>query len=405
MRVLCVNRYFWPDHSATSQLLSDLAFQLAARGVAVTVITSRQHYDDAAASLPPHQVERGVRVLRVWSTRFGRAGLVGRALDYLSFYVSVFWALLWLTRAGDVVLSKTDPPMVGVVAAVVARVRRLHRVNWLQDIFPEVAQAAGLTVAQGRLGRLAQGLRDWSLRGARNVVLGERMAAVLRARGIGAVSVIANWADGSAIRSLPAADNPLRAQWGLAGKFVVGYSGNLGRVHDASAIVAAAELLREHPGVIFLIVGSGNRSETLRAEVARRGLDNVVFQAYQPRELLGQSLTVPDLHLVSLSPAFEGLVVPSKFYGIAAAGRACVFIGDDDGEIARLLREGECGLTVAEGDGAALAAAILALHADPARCDAMGAGARRLFKARFDMPVALARWEAVLRQAATGAVE
>lgn len=404
MRVLCVNRYFWPDHSATSQLLSDLAFQLAAHGVAVTVITSRQHYDDAAASLPPHEVERGVRVLRVWSTRFGRSGLAGRALDYLSFYASVFWALLWYTRAGDVVLSKTDPPMVGVVAAVLARGRRLHRVNWLQDIFPEVAQAAGLPVVQGRLGRFAQGLRDWSLRGARNVVLGERMAAVLRARGVGAVSVIHNWADGSAIRPLPAADNPLRAQWGLAGKFVVGYSGNLGRVHDVSAIVAAAELLREHHEVVFLFVGGGNRSETLHGEVMRRGLDNVVFQAYQPRELLGQSLTVPDVHLVSLSPAFEGLVVPSKFYGIAAAGRACVFIGDDDGEIARLLREGECGLTVAEGDGAALAAAILALHADPARCDAMGAAARRLFEARYDMPVALARWDAVLQQAAAGAV-
>ena len=131
-----------------------------------------------------------------------------------------------------------------------------------------------------------------------------------------------------------------------------------------------------------------------------RRLTNVVFQPYQPRDMLGQSLTLPDVHLVSLRAEFEGFVVPSKFYGIAAAGRPCVFIGDADGEIARLLGEGECGLTVPDGDGAALAAAILELRNDPARAQAMGAAARRMFEARFDMPVALARWDAVLAEAA-----
>ena len=115
--------------------------------------------------------------------------------------------------------------------------------------------------------------------------------------------------------------------------------------------------------------------------------------------MLGQTLTLPDVHLVSLRPEFEGLAVPSKFYGIAAAGRASVFIGDGDGEIARLLREGDCGLTVPDGDGAALAEAILALRSDRARGEAMGAAARRLFDAQFDMPLALARWQAVLRSA------
>jgi len=402
LRVVCVNRFFWPDHSATSQLLADLAFHLAARGGAVTVITSRQRYDDATAALAPREHERGVRIVRVWSTRFGRAGLFGRALDYLSFYLSAFVALLFCVRAGDVVLSKTDPPMLGVLAAVLARVRRIHRVSWLQDVFPEVAQAAGLRAARGTVGRIVCSVRDWSLQGATNVVLGEWMKSLLQARGVSSLVVLPNWADGAAIWPLLAADNPLRADWGLAGRFVVGYSGNLGRVHDSSAIIDAAHRLRNDSSVVFLFIGGGKESDALRRAVSLQRLPNVVFRPYQPREALAHSLSLPDVHLVSLRAEFEGMVVPSKVYGVMAAGRPCIFIGDEDGEVARMLHEGECGVTVPATDGSALAAAIITLRDEPAFCRAMGEAARRTFDARFDLPVALARWDQVLAQAVRG---
>lgn len=400
MHVVCVNRFFWPDLSATSQLLTDMAFHFATHGNAVTVITSRQRYDDASVVLAPLGSERGVEIVRVWSTRFGRGGMVGRALDYLSFYLSALWALLMLVRAGDVVISKTDPPVVGVLAATVARIRRIHRVNWLQDVFPEVAQAAGMRVVGGLLGRLVASVRDWSLRGATNVVLGGRMKSLLQGRRVSSLVVVPNWADGQAIRPLPAAANPLRAEWNLTGRFVVGYSGNLGRVHESATIIDAAERLRDDASVVFVFIGGGKESDALREAVAQRGLTNVVFRPYQPREALALSLTLPDVHLVSLRPEFEGMVVPSKVYGVMAAGRPSIFIGDAQGEVACLLREGQCGMTVPMADGAALAQAIVALRDDTARCVAMGEAARRMFDLHFDMPVALARWDRVLSNVA-----
>lgn len=403
MRIVCVNRFFWPDHSATSQLLGDLVFHLTAKGNTVKVITSRQRYDDAAAALLPYECERGVEIVRVWSTSFGRGGMAGRALDYLSFYLSVLWTSMAWVRAGDVIISKTDPPVVGVLAALVGLTKRIHRVNWLQDVFPEVAQAAGMHIADGVVGRIVASVRDWSLRGATNVVLGERMRSLLQARGASSLVVLPNWADGRAIHPLPAACNSLRTEWDLAGRFVVGYSGNLGRVHDSSAIIEAAISLRHDPSVVFLFIGGGKESEALRMAVLQRGLSNVVFQPYQQREALAVSLTLPDVHLVSLRPEFEGMVVPSKLYGVMAAGRPCIFIGDDNGEVALLLREGNCGVTVPSTDGAALAQAIIALRGDPAQCMAMGEAARRMFEARFDMPVALARWDRVLAEVVSGA--
>src|SRR5262249_41749606 len=117
--------------------------------------------------------------------------------------------------------------------------------------------------------------------------------------------------------------------------------------------------------VCWLFIGSGALFEPLKAEIARRGLTSVRFEPYRPRALLAQSLSAADVHLVSLRPVLEGLIVPSKFYGICAAGRPTLFIGDGDGEIARLIRRHDCGRSVCAGDGAGLAQTVLELAADP----------------------------------------
>ena len=393
-----VNRFFYPDHSATSQLLSDLAFFLAARGYRVCVITSRQGYEDPRAQWPARESLRGVTVYRVWTSRCGRDFLPGRALDYLTFYASIGWRLLRLLGPGDVVVAKTDPPLLSVVAGWAARARRATLVNWLQDLFPEVATALGVGTFANRWMAFLARQRDRSLRQAVcNVAIGEGMRARLRARGLETepVCVIANWADETRIRPQPAATNPLRREWGLAECFVLGYSGNLGRAHESATLLAAAEALRDREDIRWLFVGGGATMARLRAEAAERGLGNLLFRPYQPLARLGLSLGVADVHLVILRPELEGLIVPSKFYGIAAAGRPMLFLGHPRGEIARLLTEHGAGLSVAIGDGPGLAATVLRLRGDPRARAQLGRQARQLSVARFSRQAALARWEAV----------
>lgn len=146
----------------------------------------------------------------------------------------------------------------------------------------------------------------------------------------------------------------------------------------------------------FLIVGDGVQKAWLQSEVNRRGLRNVKIEGYQPSERLGESLSAGDVHLVSLRPELEGLIVPSKFYGIAAAGRPTLFIGSPEGETARILKEAQCGIQVAPRDGEALAKHIVTLAEDPASRKAMGRAARKVFEQRFDQPIALAAWRDVL---------
>jgi colanic acid biosynthesis glycosyl transferase WcaI len=371
-RVLFVNRYFHPDHSATSQMLSDLSFHLAERGWRVEVVTSRQRYDDAAARLASHEIVRGVDVRRVWSARFGRGFLPGRAVDYATFYVSAFFMLLRRAKRGTTIVALTDPPLISVVAAFAAMLRGATLVNWTQDLFPEVAEALGM-----RALRVLRRVRDWSLRRAKvNVALGESMAARLP----NAV-VIHNWAD--------AALHPVDIQHQ---RFVAGYSGNLGRAHESRTMLDAIRLLRDDDDIEFVITGGGSQLNSIRAE----RLPNVRFADYAPREQLSESLSAADAHLVTLLPALEGLIVPSKFYGVLAVARPVLFVGAPDGELARIIRSHDCGFIIEPGDSAELARRIRELASDHPRARAIGARGRRLYEEEFAPAVALAAWERVL---------
>lgn len=417
MRLVFVNRFFFPDHSATSQILTDLCFALAARGHEVHVVTSRLRYDEPSASLAGEESASGVRIHRVWTSRFGRGALAGRAIDYLTFYLSALWRLVMLADRSTILVAKTDPPMISVVAALAARATGARLVNWTQDLFPEVAVVVGMRLMRPALARSLAALRDWSFAcAALNVAIGARMREKLLGRGLADsnVAVIHNWADGEAIVPQPgtgggtgarhdnAEANPLRREWGLEGKFVVGYSGNVGRVHEFATVLDAARQLANREDVVFLFIGGGHQLDILKGEAGRRGLANVQFRPYQPRERLAQSLGACDAHLVTLRPELEGLVLPSKFYGISAAGRPVLFVGSADGEIARLVDEGQCGQAFQAGDAHALAQCIRGLADEPARARQWGENGRRLFDARFSMRIAVDRWEQILAGVAQG---
>ena len=373
MRIIFVNRYFWPDHSATSQMVSDLAFHLASRGHEVEVITSRQRYDEPGARLAPREAVNNVTITRVATTRFGRSMLAARAFDYLTFYASAWLALL--VRRG-LVVTMTDPPLMSVVAMFASR----RRINWIQDLFPEVAEALGVARGVG----LLRGLRDASLRSARtNVVLGDVMARRVPWKHV----VRHNWAD-AALRPI-AHDRET---------FTVGYSGNLGRAHEFATIIGAMRLLATEPSIRFVITGGGAQLESVKRETSSLG--NVEFRPYAPREQLSESLSDADVHLASLQPELEGLIVPSKIYGILAVARPAIFIGAANGEIGNMLTTNDCGFVVMPGDSAALAARIRELATDRDRAAAMGLRGRALYEERYAPAIALEHWERIVEEAA-----
>ena len=180
-------------------MLTDLAFYLAQHNHDIHVITSRQIYDDPGAKLTPRENVNGVTIHRVWTSSFGRHVLPGRLLDYLAFYLFCCRRLFFICRPGDIVIAKTDPPMLSVAVGFVTRLRKSGLVTWLQYLFPEVAVALQVRGFNKFTANLSQWLRNWSShRAVMNVVVGEEMQSRLVRENIPAekICVIHNWADG-----------------------------------------------------------------------------------------------------------------------------------------------------------------------------------------------------------------
>jgi colanic acid biosynthesis glycosyl transferase WcaI len=397
-RLIFLNRFFHPDQSATSQILSDLAFHLAMVGYEVHVVTSRSLYDNSEVELPPREVMQGAHIHRLRTMRFGRSKLVGRVLDYLSFYLLMWRHLLGFVQSGDVIVAKTDPPLLSIPANWAARLRGAQMVHWLQDIYPEIAVKLGVPFLKGPLGSALALTRDRSLKRADAIVVpSERMAARLRERRISQIHVVPNWVDDELIIPVAPAANALRREWNLDDKFVVGYSGNLGRAHEFETLLASAERLRSDSRIVFVVIGGGFQFDALSRLVRERNLGSQFrFLPYQNRDQLKYSLSVPDVHWVSLNPNVEGLMFPSKFYGIAAAGRPMIAVAAKDSEIVHLVRQHACGFAVEPGDSEAFVNAILTFADDPQHGKAMGERARAMLDAKFSRRLAFQRWRNIL---------
>ena len=387
MRVIFVNRFYWPDEPATAQLLTDLAEALAARGDDVTVIASHP----GRPEVPRTEIRRGVCIIRVRGLRGTSAGLVGKAAEFATFLGGAVWRLLWVARRGDVIVAMTDPPLLAIGAWLVAGVRRTRLVHWIQDIYPELA----IELSGQRWLRALIPLRNLVWRRADAcVTLGCDMAVVLAAAGVapGKIYLVANWAPAGLVVQPVSAGDTLRTEWDLDGKFIIAYSGNLGRVHDLEPVLSLATALRDEAGIAFVFIGGGAQRAPLAAEVARRGLANVHFHPSQPRSRLAETLALGDVHLVTLLPGCERYVFPSKLYGIAAVGRPVILIAPPSCGLAQLVSEHGLGLIFDRTTTAAIAAAIRILAASPAQCARFGAASVQFADASGGLETATASW-------------
>ena len=352
MRLLFVNRYAYPDSSATAQMLTDLAEELDRRGAVVTIVAGDAPYLDGAGRLAPHERYRGITIWRVRGSSWGRRRLLGRAADYASFYLLAAWTVLRLPRP-DCLIVMSDPPLLSVLAAVVGWVKRCPSVCWLQDVFPDIAVRARV-LSDGVVARWLRRLARWSLNHLdRTIVLGRCMQRHLTSQGVQASRLICipNWADGVRIHPLEeAAENEFAVAYGLHGQFVVMYAGNLGIVHEVETLVGLLRSTAALERVVFCFVGHGGRLREIKEAAFREGWRHVRFLPHQSRARLQRTLSAAHVHMVTLRSDMAGLSVPSKLYGIMAAGRPVLFIGPETSETAMVIHEAGCGYVVRPGD-------------------------------------------------------
>ena len=388
-RLLVLNQYYWPGVEATANLLAELCEALA-ETYDVTVITG------AARGLPAHQVRNGVEIVRVRSTTYDRTQLFRRAANYLTYVLGLIWKAM-LSKRPALVVCMTDPPFIGAIARVVAARFRAPLLVVMQDVFPEIAIRLG-RLRSPALIRLLRFLIDPSLRAAdRVVVIGETMKRRVEAKGVASerIRVIPNWGDASSVRPNPR-DNDWARKHKLSKHFVVMHSGNIGHAQNLDALVRATTFLRDLEDLSVVIIGSGARRAELVALARLLEADKVHFLPYQERTVLSLSLSAADVHVVGLTRGLAGYVVPSRLYGVLAAGRPVIAAADPESETALLVAEVGCGVVVPPGDPFALAKAIRASHAGVYDLAEMGRRARAYAESESDRRIAVQRYREVL---------
>ena len=399
MKVLLLNLYYPPDTSATAKVAAAFIEPLTQKHN-VTVICGRPSYDPAERRpwrLWQTEQLNGVRVVRVGSTDYPRTRMARRVFNYLSYVaLSVPRALL---SSCDVVLAMTDPPFEGIVGAFVAMLKRKPFVYNIRDMYPDMA-VGGSIVKPGLMARVWEKLHRWALRHAtRVIVLGEDMKARIAAKGV-APERIEIVRDGVETSATPAATSDFDADIiqtirGTFG-FVLLHAGNLGFYGAWETLIAAArELQRDGVGLVF--VGDGAQRERLQMLAANS--QNVRFLPFFPSSKISSVLAAADAHVITIKRGLEGVVVPSKMYGILAAGRPIVAIAPRETDaVTHGIRE-DFGCAADPDKVDEVVAVVRRLIADPQRLAAMGAAARSAAP-RYARSTEIEKFAAILEVAA-----
>jgi putative colanic acid biosynthesis glycosyltransferase WcaI len=393
-RILVLNQYYWPGVEATAQLLTDLCEALADE-YEIRVLTGMLYGHE----LLPHRVVRnGVEIVRVHSTAFERSTLGLRGLNYATYLGGTLLTALSGPRP-DLVLTMTDPPMIGDVGLAVSKRFGVPLLVISEDVFPEIATKLRRLENPVLVGVLRQLVRLYLKRADRVVAIGETMRQRLEAKGAPGerLRVIPNWIDTASITPQER-ENDWKRERKLGGKFVVMHSGNVGHAQDLDTLVRATTFLRDLDDLAVVIVGFGARHAEIQSLAARLETDKVRFLPYQPREVLPLSLAAADLHFVGLARGLSGFVVPSRLYGILAAGRPVIASAEPDSETAQVVTEVGCGVVLPPGRPELVARAIRDAYDGRLDLEDMGRRGREYVTAEADRAVAVGRYRSVLRE-------
>lgn len=378
VRILLLNLYYPPDTSATAKMAETVTNALASKHE-VTIVCGRPSYDPSERRpwrLWQTETKNGVTIVRVGSTDYPRFKMKKRALNYLTYSALVIPRALFMRC--DAVLAMTDPPFQGIVGAMVATLKRKPYIYNIRDLYPDMA-VGGSIVAPGTMARVWEKLHRWALRRAACViVLGEDMRNRIAAKGVPAerIEIVRDGAEIPAESARQTSPPPLDPQviQQIRGdfRFVLLHAGNIGFYGAWQALIGAAKQLAGD-GVGLVFVGEG--AQRAQVEAAAQGISNIRFLPFFRGNVIPSVLAAADAHLITIKRGLEGVVVPSKMYGILAAGKPIVAVAPRETDAVTLGEKAGFSVCADPDKPDELASVVRELSRDPERVKRMGKAA------------------------------
>ncbi|MCZ6834438.1 MAG: glycosyltransferase family 4 protein [Planctomycetota bacterium] len=404
LRVVILNQYYVPDVASTGHLLSELAEYLASHQLDVNVIACQPSYGppETWEKCPRYRVESGIKVLRMWTTRFPKDRILGRTINSMTFLIQLFVRLMFRPNRGEIFLYTTNPPYLGVLGGFISLFRQHPYVVLLHDSYPQLAVLVGKIRKDGMIAKVWHRLNRFMYKRARHTIVLCEAAKKLVCENYDIdperVHIIHNWADPEELVPKPKAESEFAQQYELVEPFTVLYSGNLGLYYEFETILNAAERLKDE-NFRLVFVGAGGKRDWIEAQIRDRKLSNTLLLPYQPFEKLPDSLTASDASLVTIDKGVEGISYPSKLYASLAIGRPILALSEGWSELRNVVEKEDVGFWFELGDDERLAECIRGMMNNPARGAAQGHRARELFLREFTMEVSADKYKDVLKMA------
>ncbi len=389
---------YYPDTTTTAIIMSDLAENLSSWGFDVKVICAQPTYLIKQVR-PKCEVNNGVYIRRVRSFLFDKNKSLGRLLNSTSCFISMFLEAIRMGQK-DLIILNTNPAMLPLLGLIGFFFNSQKYVVLIHDLWPELPAHTGLIKKNGLLYKLIDLLNSLSLKYASGiVVLSDSMKKVVLQKVPGSghkIHVIHNWADNTRIYPVAKEKNKLLDDFRLHGKKVVMYSGNLGRYQPLEVMIHAAGHLQNRNDIIFLFVGDGAKKKKLQEMVKNKGLENVKFFPFQPMGRLAESLSMADVSLMGIMPENEGVIMPSKLYGLLSVGKPIVCVSDQKSEVVSILKMAGAGVHASIYDPENLASIIKSIIDEPLQAQKMGENGREYFLKYFERKIITMQWKEVL---------
>lgn len=385
-RLLIITQYFPPDYAATGQLIQELARNLGESDVRVNIFTGQPGYAFEKEQAPDLEIENNLTIRRSRTAQIGSKRIRARALNGIIFTLRSAWAILRNAHKNDAVLLTTAPPFLAIAGYLANLFLGTEYICLVYDLYPDAVVELGVISQNHLITKFWNFVnrKVWQ-RSKKIIVLSDTMKQRIADKHpqVGdKISVIHNWADADWIKPLQKQQNWFARQHKIDRQFTVLYSGNMGRCHDIDTILGAIELLRDEP-VQFVFIGAGAKYEPSRQTIADLKLNNCTFLPYQDKANLPYSLTACDLALVSIASGMEGVVAPSKLYGIMAAGKAIAAICEPHSYLRRVVDDAECGAYFDNNSSQQLADFIMTLANNPQLANNMGNAGRKYMVENF----------------------
>ena len=400
-RILFLNRSFYPDVESTGQLLTELCEELE-NDFEIHVICGNPLYKKVKnRGIINKSLYRNITIWRINNTRFPKKYLFARIINLISYFIPCFIRIFFFKNIACVI-AETDPPLLGIIACLYSKIRNSCFIYYVQDLWPNVGIVNGQLTNRLIIKILKRANKFLYDNSSKIIVPGRDMKIRLVEENnipTHKIEVVENWADPGQIFPIKRKDNIFLKQSFFKNKFVVMYSGNIGLSQDLENIIYLADSLKEIDNILFVLIGEGAYKDKLINLSASKGLKNIKFMTYQDKENLKFTLSAAHVHLIPMKKGMRGYIVPSKVYGIMAAGKPFIAAVDEESEIYKMTYKFKCGINVKPSNIEELKKSVLWAYNNKDKIEKMGKNGKNALEKYYSKKICTQKFKKVIENA------